>query len=246
MKMNDRPVCHRAEDLVTSLYGEASAAEARDFAEHTRQCDACRAELALFRGVHESILDWRNDALGMTTSLAPELVPSENPPAALPIPERRRLSAIAAVRQFFGVSPLWLRGATTFAALLLVALLVFVATRSSRPAPPLASNAGHEQLYTAQQLQDAVNKAVYEATSKQGTGTSTGTAALGDKSGSDRSHGTRQNGGSAIAKNNQRERARVPGLTRAEREQLAADLRLIPGQDDEEFPFILSAAPDQR
>ena len=40
--LNDRPVCHRAEDLVTYLYGEASEAEDLDFRNHLRQCDSCR------------------------------------------------------------------------------------------------------------------------------------------------------------------------------------------------------------
>ncbi|HEU5240155.1 MAG TPA: hypothetical protein VFU37_23675, partial [Pyrinomonadaceae bacterium] len=40
-------------------------------------------------------------------------------------------------------------------------------------------------------------------------------------------------------------RPKVKGLTLEEREQLAADLRLIPGVDDDEFPFGSSDQPDQ-
>ena len=246
MEMNDRPVCHRAEDLVTFLYGAANPAEARDFADHTAECDACRAELAMFQGVHDSIVNWRNEALGMTASCAPVFIASENVPAAQPIPER--LSAVAALREFFTVSPLWLRGATTFGALLLMALLVFFATRSLRPAPLAAPNAGDKQLYTAEQVREAVNQALQQASPREVRGTKTPAPAV-KTSDPNRSNGIRQNGGSAVARDTtiKRERStRVPALTRAEREQLAADLRLIPGQDDEEFPFILSAAPDQR
>ena len=46
--LNQRPVCHRAEDLVTYLYGEADEPEASDFRAHLQQCDACRNE---FRNV---------------------------------------------------------------------------------------------------------------------------------------------------------------------------------------------------
>ncbi len=53
--MNERPVCHRSEDLVTYLYNEASAAEAQDFANHVEKCEACRAEFAVFSEVRESI-----------------------------------------------------------------------------------------------------------------------------------------------------------------------------------------------
>ena len=56
MKNHERPICHRAEDLVAYLYNEASETDAQDFADHAEQCDACRSELAVFRQVHESIL----------------------------------------------------------------------------------------------------------------------------------------------------------------------------------------------
>jgi len=68
--MNERSVCHRSEDLVTYLYNEASAAEAQDFAGHLETCEACRAEFGVFSQVHESILLWRNEALGSAFSPA--------------------------------------------------------------------------------------------------------------------------------------------------------------------------------
>src|SRR5258708_24265131 len=120
--MNERPVCHRSEDLVTYLYNEASAAEAQDFAGHVEACEACRAELAVFSQVHESILLWRNDALGSAFSPAAQAAPvlSEATTDSRQFVRRgRRLPALAAVREFFSVSPLWLRGATAIAALLL-------------------------------------------------------------------------------------------------------------------------------
>jgi hypothetical protein len=40
-------------------------------------------------------------------------------------------------------------------------------------------------------------------------------------------------------------RPRVKGLTPQEREQLAADLRLVPGADDEELPFVMADQPNQ-
>ena len=63
-EVKQRPACHRAEDLVTYLYGEASEADALDFSKHLEQCDACRSEFGVFNQVHESILTWRNEALG--------------------------------------------------------------------------------------------------------------------------------------------------------------------------------------
>src|SRR6478672_2903461 len=105
---NERPICHRAEDLVTYLYGEATAEEARDFAGHMQQCDACRTEFNVFNQVHESIVTWRNEALGTIASTEAardnaRVVSSEV------VQSGRRLPALAALREFFSVSPLWLR-----------------------------------------------------------------------------------------------------------------------------------------
>src|SRR5919201_1732595 len=109
-EINERPICHRAEDLVTFLYGEATQAEAKDFAAHVERCDACRAEFAIFRQVHDSIAAWRNEALG-SVAMSPagsEVISESN----IFVRPERKLTALAAVREFFTVSPLWLRGAT--------------------------------------------------------------------------------------------------------------------------------------
>ena len=37
MKNHERPICHRAEDLVAYLYNEASETDAQDFADHAEQ-----------------------------------------------------------------------------------------------------------------------------------------------------------------------------------------------------------------
>src|SRR5258706_15800314 len=103
--MNERPVCHRAEDLVTYLYGEASEAEALDFRNHLRQCESCRSEFTVFNQVHESITVWRNQALG--ASFNPAATPAMMAIDAAPIiSHARKLSALAALREFFTVSPL--------------------------------------------------------------------------------------------------------------------------------------------
>src|SRR6476619_5651927 len=145
----ERPICQRAEDLVTYLYGEATIEEARDFSAHMQQCDACRTEFNVFNQVHESIVTWRNEALGPIASteaardnarvVSPEVVPSG-----------RRLPAFAALREFFSVSSLWLRGATAFAGVLLCALLIFAAARLWRQP---TSNGDNQAKYTEAQFQ---------------------------------------------------------------------------------------------
>src|ERR1044072_5131996 len=108
--INERPVCHRAEDLVTYLYGETNAAEARDFAMHMEQCDACRAEFSLFNQVHESIVTWRNEALG--TASVPVVAPVVQtvPLSRSFFQDGRRLSALALLRALFFLLPGSLRG----------------------------------------------------------------------------------------------------------------------------------------
>jgi hypothetical protein len=240
-EINERPVCHRAEDLVTFLYNEASSVERQDFADHAAQCDACRTELAVFREVHDSILTWRNEALGSVASVTQPAtaVPGEVvAPAQSAQDRRRRLSALAALREFFSVSPLWLRGATAFAALLLCMLALVVISRSFKQPATVARNNADEKLYTQKQLDAAVNKKLSERESQ--TTASTGSESTAESPPLPRPSQT------AVAKNlPPKHSPRVPALTRAEREQLAADLRLIPRREDEELPFVFSDEPDQ-
>src|SRR5215213_1680764 len=122
--------CGRAEALVTYLYGEATADEARDFEGHLRQCAACRTELADFGGVREAIGDWRLQALGTLahTATEPDASPRFN---AEETPQRRPASALAALREFFALSTAWVRAATAavavaFCALAAIAVAHFV------------------------------------------------------------------------------------------------------------------------
>src|SRR5207253_2882523 len=144
--MNERPVCHRGEDLVTYLYGEASAADARDFAGHMQRCDACRAEFAIFKQVHESVALWRNEALGSAFSPQTARVLAEA--SSDPSQPERKLSALGALREFFSVSPLWLRGVTAFAAVLLCVLAILAISRSWNKPTQVAKSSAEEKRYT--------------------------------------------------------------------------------------------------
>ena len=233
--MNERPVCHRSEDLVTYLYNEASAAEAQDFASHVETCEACRAELALFSQVHESILLWRNEALGSAFSPAPQAVEvlAEAPTDSRQfVRHERKLPALAALREFFSVSPLWLRGATAFAALLLCVLAILTVSRLSQRRSQIAKI--DPQLKYSQQDLD---KAVQEGVAKKVATLNREKPGTGDAIPKGVKHQTQ------LASNGAQPRAR--GLTRAEREQLLADLRLTPGRDEEELPFVFPDEPNQ-
>jgi hypothetical protein len=233
---NERPICHRAEDLVTYLYGEATAEEARDFTVHMRQCDACRAEFNVFNQVHESIVTWRNEALGPITSPAPA---SENVSVVDPeiVQHGRRLPGFAALREFFRVSPLWLRGATAFAGLLFCALLIFAAGRLWRQP---ASNGGNQAKYTEEQFQKAVEKKVAEQVAKLSQAqTQTPTPEKVQETPAPQPPRTQ-----VAADRNRTHTQPRNRLTREERVQLAADLGLIQ-EREEETPFVLPDEPNQ-
>jgi len=234
---NERPVCHRAEDLVTYLYNEAGETESRDFANHARACDACRAELAVFQQVHESISLWRNEALGASFTAGFSSAPVMTETASVQ-PEPRRLSALAALRQFFAVSPLWLRGATAFAALMLCVLAVLAISRSWNKPVTLSNTQTRNDQITKEQFEAAVAKEVNSRMEKLKTENASHEAGFtpGINKGNEKDRTTQLAG--------TRVKARQPGLTRQEREQLAADLRLIP-RDDEDLPFVFSEEPNQ-
>ena len=240
MKNHERPICHRAEDLVAYLYNEASETDGQDFAEHAEECDACRSELAVFRQVHESILLWRNEALGTFSPVSEAAELARATSSVKLVQHERKLSALQALREFFSVSPLWLRGATAFAALLLCALALVVISRSSRRPAQVANN--DEKVYTKTQFEAAVDKAVNaKLKESQATAPPASNVAIEVKPSKQQSISRRE-----LARNNSPSRAqRVRALTRAEREQLAADLLLIPGRDEADLPLVFSEEPNQ-
>lgn len=224
-KINERPVCHRAEDLVTYLYGEATTEEAGDFSAHLQQCDACRAEFSVFHQVHDSIVTWRKEALGNAVQ-APQVSANAVVAADRFVQHERKLSALAALREFFSVAPLWLRGATAFAALLLCALVVFAISRAWPQ--PVMSATGDEKKYTEAQFRQAVQEQV-EQFAKSGEEKRESVVTQTDE----------PQPRPLVTTRRTRPRTQPANkMTREEREQLAADLGLIPGRDDE-LPFVL-------
>jgi hypothetical protein len=224
-KINERPVCHRAEDLVTYLYNEATAEEARDFSAHMHQCDACRAEFTVFHQVHDSIVAWRNEALGAPS---PASAGVTNPVVVTGafVQHERKLSALAALREFFSVSPLWLRGATAFAGLLLCALIVFAVSRAWQQ--PIATASDANKKYTEEQFRQAVQKQVEQIAKSSEAKPEPAVTPNDDV----------QPRVQVITRRSRPKTQPANKLTREEREQLAADLGLIPGRE-EELPFVL-------
>ncbi|MBV8855684.1 MAG: zf-HC2 domain-containing protein [Acidobacteria bacterium] len=120
--------CERGEELVAYLYGEATKEETALFRRHLDACAVCREELAAFGGVREAVGAWRAEALGTVPSLNIEeaLAPAARTLSSAP----RSRSARAALREFFSLSPLWLRAGACAAALAVCALLALTLARA--------------------------------------------------------------------------------------------------------------------
>ena len=228
----ERPVCHRAEDLISYLYGEAGASDALDFRNHLQQCDACRSEFAVFNQVHDSIQLWRSEALG--ASFDPAAVAAPSVDTTRFTRHERKLSALAALREFFTVAPLWLRGATAFAGLLLCVLAAMLFMRASQK-PVEVVQTQETKIYSQKQLQDQIKKAVDETRAELATERNPPPTVINQE----QPHKpTKQIQVAA----NQPKIVRPRGLNRQEREQLAADLRLtVPADEDD----LLIAMPQQ-
>ena len=203
------PTCERAPDLMAFLYHEMDERETREFQLHMQQCSQCREEVTSFGVVRESITAWRDEALaGFVSS---------------PVTTKAKKSALAALRQFFDLSPLWLKGVTAFA---LVAFCVLggLAVFKLRPNRLTSSAGNSDTKYTEQD----VNRIVKEALARQQNtintveGPTETPAAVVETPKQAR---PKSSGSSQLAK------SRRP-LSRAEREQLAADLRLLSTPDD--------------
>jgi len=211
--MNERqnsPSCERTSDLVAFLYGEADEREAHDFQLHMQQCNSCREEVTSLGVVRESITAWRDEALAGFVS---------TPVTAQP----ETKSALAALRQFFDLSPLWLKGATAFAAVTFCVLAGLALFRSNNN--QISTNVNSAAVYTEQDVNRLVKEAL--ATQKTAEVPAVGTPAPVDvvvKSPNSKPKRSRPSS-TQFAKNQR-------PLSKVEREQLAAELRLLSGGDD--------------
>jgi len=207
--MKETPDCERASDLIAFLYNEADERERRDFQLHLNECSTCREEVASFGVVRESITEWRDEALAGFVSQ----------PVATKAP---RKSALAALRQFFDLSPLWLKGATAFAvvAFCVLAVMAFVNMQSKNV--QVASTApSSETHYTKEDVERLVNEALAKQEKPKPP-----TPLIVEESPKPKKSAATQ-----FAK------SRRP-LSKAEREQLAADLRLLSNSEDESLNLI--------
>jgi hypothetical protein len=160
--------CERASELLAYMYGEASPAEAQAFRGHLNDCVVCRDELSAFGDVREAVREWRAETLSVPPALDLQGAFSRAPKAERLLDRKR--SASAALREFFSLSPLWLKAATFAATLAVCALAALTLARAEvrwdadgfafRPVAPAEKRV--EVLvpsgYTHQQLEEVVKQ----------------------------------------------------------------------------------------
>ena len=218
--MNERelyPGCERASDLIAFIYNEVDEREAHDFQLHLRECSSCREEAASFGVVRESITAWRDEALAGFVS-TPIVTKTE------------KKSALAALRQFFDLSPLWLKGATAFAVVAFCVLAGVVFFKSNEKQRALTKAADPAGVYT----QNDVDRMIKEALAKQEERNKISPETPAEKVATikyEKPKSIQRSSSSQTAK------SRRP-LSRAEREQLAADLRLLSTSADESLQLL--------
>lgn len=218
--------CDRGNDLVAFLYGEVGEREAHDFENHLRICAACQAELSSFKQIRSSIIEWRDESLG-SFSTAVASAATGNSPVGVKKP-----SALAAIREFFNLSPMWLKGAVTFASVLFcITASLAVAHLFNEPQMPVASiNSGR---YSEEEVDQRVRAAV-ELKEQQLKELEAQKQNAPDPQpvAQDNSRPQRRNNRFQTKAAPESTNAQTVPLTRAEREQLAADLRLTTPADE--------------
>ncbi len=214
--------CDRENDLIAFLYGEVNEREAQDFERHLKTCSDCESELSTFDPIRKSIIAWREEALGRVRETALVGVRASVP---------RKQSAATAFREFFNLSPLWLKGAVAFASIVFCVFgSLALAGLLNQGDVPIVSN--DKKLYTAEELSrkidEAVQAKVRELASQKDESTTgqTLTANNGSRTVQAVAGPSRRSAAPRSAKTIGRP------LTKTEREQLAADLRLISPKDE--------------
>ena len=216
-EMKNTTPCDREHDLVSFLYGEANEKEAREFERHVHECATCEAEVGSFRQVRESIGAWKEEALGVFVS--PEVI--------RPVQKK---SASAALREFFNLSPLWMKGAVAFATLVFCSLVVLTVYRSSTPKNPtaVAASGKYSQAEVDKFVKDALDNQASTLAAR--TPKEIETVVVDSKPVKKRTRSNNK-GSSQVAT------GRRP-LSRAEREQLAADLRLFSRSEESNLNLL--------
>src|SRR5204863_5524226 len=104
-----------------------------------------------FGEIHESIVSWRDSSLGALSA-------KENSVKVSALQPRR--SASTAVREFFSLSPMWLKGAIAFASIIFCVCAAMAVAYMTRPVNPNVVTVPSDKIYSQQQLDQRVAAAL--------------------------------------------------------------------------------------
>ena len=207
-------ICERSDDLISFLYKELDEREVGNFKQHLADCASCSREMNSFSEIRNGVVAWREQSLGII---------NHRPSLAFDLAEKP--SALVAIRQFFALSPFWLKGSVAFASVLLFAAVAFlVVSLKGKPAPPLAST---DKVYSEAELKAKVEEGI-QARLKE----------LNPQDDDLKEDLTRtpllvQQSKPQVKLSRSNVKTRRAPLTESERAQLAADLRLISSTEDD-------------
>ena len=229
-KIPDAPICERGNDLIAFLYGEIEERAARDFERHLLNCAECESELGAFKRIRSSVVAWRQESVGAATATsfaASAAVDRSSEPV--------KPSAIAAIREFFELSPLWMKGSIAFASVLFCVVSVLALAHLFENSKPIIVR--DDKRYTEKELQARIEDALRSGLKDREAQKSPllpSVSATNDQQVKPQRRGTNRSSES-VADN---PKVRRGPLTRSEREQLAADLRLILHQDEADLDLL--------
>jgi anti-sigma factor RsiW len=211
--------CERGDDLISFLYHELDEREVRDFERHLAACSSCAHELASFKGIRAGVVAWREQTLGLSPISVPERVAFGQP---------GKPSALAAIRQFFALSRVWLKGAVAFASILFVAAVAFLVMNLN--ASPVVPVVAVEKRYSESELNAKIEEGVQARFKELNLAPEQSRQQVLAQT-PDRVQRAKPKLKSAGFEAKTR---RAP-LTQSERQQLAADLGLLSSNDDSDL-----------
>jgi len=231
MREVDAPSCGHENDLVSFLYGELSDSEKKLFESHMHACRLCQMQTGELNSIRESVAAWRDESLGRAAVTVSETSRLANQP---------RSSALAAFRAFFDLSPFWMKGAFGFAAILFCILTVLAVARL-RNAPEVTVTNASSQAYSQQELKALVEKGVQEELARREVAEKPLTASQAPAAAKDKTRRPRSRSllgqSNEVAANARYGKARRP-LSKLEREELAADLRLLSSRNERGLDLV--------
>lgn len=240
--IDDAPLCARSEDLVAYLYGEPDEAAAQDFEAHTEHCAACRKELAAFGQVRLSIGEWREQALGallstITTASAPVIM--EHVRVA---PERKR-SALAALREFFSLSPMWMRAGVATLGIVFCALCALSIARYFEQPKTVTV----EKIVRVNPSDEELARMIEERIKQKGGSNAPATEVVPPDATASQAATFPKDRVSPRVKQNSKQNiggqpnlaaVRGPKISPRESREIARDLRLIASKDEDDLPRL--------